>query len=1298
MSSASSAVTHTSVYTDSELGRVFWGADEELSDRGYPRVIVYGYDGLPMLPVAPPSPDYIPGLKEPQTSPAPQDEDKHEPIFIQPHGPDLVPEPIYPEYIPLEDEHILSTEEQPLLPVVSPTAESPGYVAESDPEEDPKEYEDDETEDGSVDYPMDERDDDDGDSSGDDTDDEDKDEEEEEHLAPADSAVVIPTDELVVPPEGTEPVIPPPSIDTATTEARITIRLQAAISLPPEVEVERLLSMPTSSPSPLTLLSPLFVGERLARYIAPATLPSPPLPPPLDMSQPIDCRDDILETEMPPRKRLCLSTLGSRDTWIDPAETVPEIAPMTVGEANTRRVDLLMEDMIAHQDTIQIMKDEAYVAREAKLVALRRQPRRVGQPGGDARVHNHQDAPRDADSPDAYSMTWEVLKKKMMDKYCPQGEIKKLEIDLWNLKVKENNVSAYTEHFQELTLIYTKFVADESEKIDKYVSELPDNIYVSVPWSPTAGPQKAKCRQGLQHRSSGKANVANVQRNNGANPKGNGCFDCKATWHFKRDCLKLKNMDGENGNAPGWVYAVGNAEKRENASRDPDSNFVTGTFLLNNHYVSILFDTGADRSFISTVFSSLINIVSTPLGNSYDIELADEAASESSAKKKGRTVVITYEDMQKRRNDVKARTTLLLALPDEHQLRFSKYETVKELWEAILKTFGGNATKKTKKNQLKQQYEWLMYTIMWRNRDDLETMSLDDVYNHLKVYEPEVQKKSESNSQNIAFISSANTSSGKGKVYTASVPTASTQVSTASADVAAASISYDTTGKKITIQGTDVAGFDKSKVECFNCHKMGHFARECRAPRSQDRGRRESYKQGSKEEEPAPKVLMAIDGIGWDWSYMANEEENHALVANDKAPTEFVLMAKSSSSSKNDRVDEGFLVGYSVCSKAFRVFNSITRIIQETLHVNFLENKPNVTGTGPTWLFDIDSLTRTMNYQPVTAGNQTNSGADAAFDGKEHDFDAKKPESVVILSLSSKFEDCSNNSSNEVNAAGSLVPTVGQNSLNSSNTFSAAGPSITAVSPTYGKSSFIDAFKLLDDPDMPKLEDITHSDDEDVVGAEADFNNLESSIPVSLIPTARIHKDHLVSQIIGDLSLTTQTRSMTRVVKDQGGLSQMFDNDFYTCMFACFLSQGEPKRVHQVLKDPSWIESIQEELLQFKMQKVWVLVDLPYGKRAIARIEAIRLFLAYASFLGFMVYQMDVNSAFFYETIEEEVYVCQPLGFEDPYHPDKVYKVVKVLYGLHEAARAWYETLATCLLENGFQGTIDQTLFIKKQK
>ncbi|GJR68849.1 hypothetical protein Tco_0014914 [Tanacetum coccineum] len=332
MYSATSAVTYTSVYTDSKPGKAFWGVDD-----------------------------------------------------VEAHDPDYVSEPIYPEHIPLEDEHEFPAEEQPLPLVDSPTAELPGYVTESDLKEDPEEYEDDKTEDCPVDYPMDggdDVDDDDDDSSRDDANDEDEDdedEEEEEHLAPADSAIVVPVDEPIFPPEGTEPVIPPPSTNI-TIGSRITIRPQASISLPPEAEVERLLAMTTPSPSPPISLSPPSAEERLARCMAlidavTTALPSPPLPsqpPSLYIPPPVDRRDDIPESEQPPHKRLYLSTLGSRyevgesstarptkgqgidygfvsmvdaeerkqgirdvgyeirGTWEDPAEAVLEIAPMTV--------------------------------------------------------------------------------------------------------------------------------------------------------------------------------------------------------------------------------------------------------------------------------------------------------------------------------------------------------------------------------------------------------------------------------------------------------------------------------------------------------------------------------------------------------------------------------------------------------------------------------------------------------------------------------------------------------------------------------------------------------------------------------------------------------------------------------------------------------------------------------------------------------------------------------------------------------------------------------------------------------
>ncbi|GKE82374.1 putative ribonuclease H-like domain-containing protein [Tanacetum coccineum] len=241
-----------------------------------------------------------------------------------------------------------------------------------------------------------------------------------------------------------------------------------------------------------------------------------------------------------------------------------------------------------------------------------------------------------------------------------------------------------------------------------------------------------------------------------------------------------------------------------------------------------------------------------------------------------------------------------------------------------------------------------------------------------------------------------------------------------------------------------------------------------------------------------------------------------------------------------------------------------------------------------------------------------------------------------------------------------------EDNVNSTNTINVAGTN--EVNVVGGKISI----ELLFDPNMPTLEDYSIFDfsinDEDD-GAEADMNNLDTTIQVSPNPTTRIHKDHPLDQVIRDLQSTIQTRKMSNNLEEHG-----------------------------------FIEAMQEELLQFKLQEVWTLVDLPKGKRAIGSKW---VFKNKKDERGIMIKNKArvvaqgyiQEEGIDYDEIEEEVYVCQPPGFEDPYFPDRVYKVEKPLYGLHQAHRSWYETLSTYLLDNGFQrGKIDKTLFIKRHK
>ncbi|GKD54042.1 putative reverse transcriptase domain-containing protein [Tanacetum coccineum] len=560
---------------------------EGLSDIGSSRV-----DEPPMMPKdpyayvvaafqAPPSPDYVPGSEEPKQAPL---------------SPEFVPEPVYPEFMPSEDD-VFPAEEQPLPATVSPTIDSLGYITDSDPEE----YEEDPEEDP-IDYP------------------EDDDEEEEEHPSPVDF------------------VLPP----VHRVTARMSIRAQTPISLPSDIEVARLLAIPTPPPSPLSLLSsplppilsplpqilspPLLVSSPSLpasptyplRYrsamirlraetpftsnLLPLSTPPSGTPPLLPISLPTpsppllfpstDCRAVVSKVSLPPRKRLCIAlglryevgksssapttrpTAGFRvdygfvatlddeirrdpkryvgygitDTWDDMVEDMQGTPTETNVEGLSQRMtnfvttvrqdtneiyvrlddaqddrllmsgrlNMLHRERRAHAHTALLMKRKARLSREAwvrsidasgtarsKKMAPKRTIRAnpadtttttsvtntqlkamIDQGVTDALAaraltwwNSHV---RTVGHDVAYAMTWADLKKKMTDKYCPRGEIKKLETELWNLKVKGTDVIGYNQRFQELALLCVRMFPEESDKIKRHVSGLPDMIHGSV--------------------------------------------------------------------------------------------------------------------------------------------------------------------------------------------------------------------------------------------------------------------------------------------------------------------------------------------------------------------------------------------------------------------------------------------------------------------------------------------------------------------------------------------------------------------------------------------------------------------------------------------------------------------------------------------------------------------------------------------------------------------------------------------------------------------------------------------------
>nr|GEY01916.1 putative ribonuclease H-like domain-containing protein [Tanacetum cinerariifolium] len=712
----------------------------------------------------------------------------------------------------------------------------------------------------------------------------------------------------------------------------------------------------------------------------------------------------------------------------------------------------------------------------------------------------------------------------------------------------------------------------------------------------------------------------------------------------------------------------------------------------------------------------------------------DSVSSVASASSEGPIPPKTAEQKLAKKNKLKAKSTLMLAIPNEHLLKFHACKDAKSLWEEIKNRFGGNKeSKKMQKTILKQNYinfatssqegldktydslpsAWNNIALIMRNKSDLDTLSINDLYNNLKVYESEIksQSSSRSNSHNVAFVSSNNTSSTNETANTThgvSAASSKDQASTASyADdidtddleeidlkwqVAMLTIRVKRfikkTGTKLYLNVKDIVGFDRTKVECYNCHRRDHFSRECKAPRSQGNRNKDAPTRNAPVDTSTINALLAQDGIcafvSSDNTSSTNEIVNTAHGVSGASSND-----QASTASYDDDVMFSF---FSNQSNTLQLDNEDLEQI-DTDDLEEMDLK---------WIkiecyncySERSRLTKEVNQWNQTKGNAgTKANIDAGQAGKNtvHEKYVRNQEKAPRKQFeqeSERFfgqgEAANTNNTNRLNNVSLPVNTVSS--------------SFTTVDPRR---------EIAQRNELKK----------------ADYNNLELTTVVSPIPKTRIHKDHPKKQIIGDPLSALQTRRMTRTSQEHAIVTYIKKqrrtnhNDYQNCLLACFLSQIEPKKVWRLVDLPKvkhatgtkWIYRNKKDERGIVVRNKATLVaqgytqeeDIDYDKvfAPVARIKAIMSFLAYVPFMGFIVYQMDVKSAFLYGTIEDEVYMCQPLGFEDPHFYNKVYKVEKVLYGLHQAPKAWYETLSTYLLENGFRRwIINKTMFIKKDK
>ncbi|GJR52901.1 putative ribonuclease H-like domain-containing protein [Tanacetum coccineum] len=831
---------------------------------------------------------------------------------------------------------------------------------------------------------------------------------------------------------------------------------------------------------------------------------------------------------------------------------------------------------------------------------------------------------------------------------------------------------------------------------------------------------------------------------------------------------------------------------------------------------------GTDRVYKSWKFLAKEN------GNSWVPILVTTPPESGTSTTTKMTVPATIEEKTCKKNDVKARSLLLMALPNEHQLTFDQYVDAQSMFAAIKARFGGNESKQEDTEGLLKKTaqklfsrlailgvvtppedlnvkilrslpsEWDTHVVVWMNKPDFDTMGLDDLYNNFKIVEQKVKKSA---------VSTATTK----------INTASTKICTASfSDATVYAFLYDDleemdlkwnmvllsmrarkfyqiTGRKIIIDGSNTAGYDKSKVECFNCHKkewtflllnaeapreyrtteninQGSSTKTVKIEKSQDQGNQRNWKScpnqqrkrivsgnnynkkdndyysktphPSAHKHKAPRAVLMKSGLK---SFNTTRPVNTVRSVNTGRPFStasgcsrhmtgniahlsdfkdfdggYVTFGGGAyggritgkGTIKTDNLD--FDDVYFVKELKFNLF-SVSQMCDKKNYVLFTDSEclvlsPNfklpdenqillkIPRQDNMYSFDMknivpkDSLTCLVakatseesmlwhrrlghiNFKNINKLVKENLVRDLPLKRFEND-------QTCVACLKGK----QHRASYKTKAFNPITKPLFMLHMDLFGlTFVS---SLThkkyclVVTDDYSRFSWVFFLTTKDETRFLSLEHLLNKNQEIkiaiVMPIWKDASYFGDAAPRSVVDAQIQDKDgvhdendateksHDNSSLkdndtqVEDQESSVQTRRMTTSYSEQGFLSAIYEGkthqDLHTCLFVCFLSQEEPKRVSKALSDPAWVEAMQEELLQFKLQKVWILVDLPKGHRAI--------------------------------------------GFEDPDHPDKVYKVVKALYGLHQAPRAWYDTLANYLLCNGFQrGKIDQTLFIKRQK